>query len=549
MSHLRHWLPLHEHEKYLKTVNQDPAHLVNIQPHSIEGGDPYYIGDVYQARTTPQGWELDCSERPYLSHVKALSTPLPHLRYLADWMEVTCAPPKWKFIKQNPQNQEHRAQRASVCMLDFRDGKLVEERRFAHARDVADRLGLPDHDDVESRLFIVEDLSRDVIEALGARFDIDPLFFRSQISDYLWYNIKDPWVELPDLDLVQQERSHFCMRYMRARYFRSPESFAEATTETGRFNVLRRLDSDKNHKTVLDEQGENVALARAKASVWIRPNKAHESGVLGIILVDPTVKEGFSLWGGYRSFFNSTGMPDPRAQQSGPEVPPAPSRKSLFEDVVFWSKHMTERDLEAIASDPRTIAVQMYKLVIADWLTLIKYITARLGQIEWELENPDFRKDSAGVDASLQKLHPWRRSVPLYRSFIADTIDRIFPQELAQYANRIERIVAVATAIISIEESRRAIAQNKNLARLTYLASIFVPMSFVSSFFSMSEDVTALSSTYWIYFCTALPLTIVALCVADFLHVQKLLSYIVGRTGDGLKAIREPTPPTKKTEK
>lgn len=34
------------------------------------------------------------------------------------------------------------------------------------------------------RLYIGEDLSRDVIEALGEKFDIEPAFFREQIVDY-----------------------------------------------------------------------------------------------------------------------------------------------------------------------------------------------------------------------------------------------------------------------------------------------------------------------------------------------------------------------------
>lgn len=42
---------------------------------------------------------------------------------------------------------------------------------------------------VKLRLFVVEDLSRDVIEALGSKFDIDPSFFREHLVDYVWYNV------------------------------------------------------------------------------------------------------------------------------------------------------------------------------------------------------------------------------------------------------------------------------------------------------------------------------------------------------------------------
>lgn len=46
-------------------------------------------------------------------------------------------------------------------------------------------------DDIVMRLFVVEDLSRDVIEMLGEQFNIDPHVFRAHIFDNAWYNIRD----------------------------------------------------------------------------------------------------------------------------------------------------------------------------------------------------------------------------------------------------------------------------------------------------------------------------------------------------------------------
>ena len=70
--------------------------------------------------------------------------------------------------------------------------QLLEDSKFNHN---------PEH----ARIFIVEDLSRDVIEAFGAQYDINPLFFRSHILDFLWYNTRDPWAELQDLSHINQE--------------------------------------------------------------------------------------------------------------------------------------------------------------------------------------------------------------------------------------------------------------------------------------------------------------------------------------------------------
>lgn len=81
-------------------------------------------------------------------------------------------------------------ERTNVCLLEYpKEGPGVEEKRFddcAELKDCLDVMG--ENESVQTRLFVVEDLSRDVIEALGYHFKIDPSFFREHIVDYAWYN-------------------------------------------------------------------------------------------------------------------------------------------------------------------------------------------------------------------------------------------------------------------------------------------------------------------------------------------------------------------------
>lgn len=83
--------------------------------------------------------------------------------------------------------------RTNVCLLEYpRQGPGVEESRFYDSAGLRDCLeGLHENDSVKTRLFVVEDLSRDVIEALGHHFKIDPSFFREHIVDYAWYNTSE----------------------------------------------------------------------------------------------------------------------------------------------------------------------------------------------------------------------------------------------------------------------------------------------------------------------------------------------------------------------
>lgn len=138
----------------------------------------------------------------------------------------------------------------------------------------------------------------------------------------------------------------------------------------------------------------------------------------GVLLVDPQVKEGFPLWSGPRPFENSRSMHS--------TISAGPPRSSCFEDVIFWTQNLTSEEISLLPRDPRLFSKRILCMICAEWLTLVTYITTRLTQIDWELEHPGFRRDPLGLDASLQKLHPWRRWLPIYHAMITETIEKVF---------------------------------------------------------------------------------------------------------------------------
>ncbi|KAI1211762.1 uncharacterized protein F4807DRAFT_401046 [Annulohypoxylon truncatum] len=509
--------------------------------------DDYFNGDIYGQSPCRhvQQWETpemsDASKMPYLVHIKSLSMGWPHLRYLAEWMEVTTSPTKWQLIRDSPKLEEIRKERATrtkIKAIDFISGQpAIHMHDIDSPNDLAQYLDQPAVPEA-TRLYVVEDLSRDVIEQLGYKLDIDPLFFREHINDYTWYNTRDPWVELPDLDIVSRSRSYFRLMYMHPRYFTTRDSYDKALKQAGKFNVLRRLDEDNEHESLFDDESATVALVRSKASFWIRRSSNSQQAV-GVLLIDPSITEGFPLWKGYRPFRNS---PSPSNKTSF-EVPP---RTSLFEDLIFWIRQTSQQDIDAIQHNPNAMAFRILEIICAEWLTLSRYITARLGQIEWEIESPErfqvkkinLQQESINFNTSLKKLHTWRRRLPIYKAMVADTHTKLFPKvesgsgrrdcvadlkkdfeivsgHIDDLLSRTERIAAVATAVTAIEESRRAIEQNKTLGRLTYLAVIFAPLSFVSSFFSMSTDLSGLTQTIWVYFCVAVPISFFVYLLVD----------------------------------
>ncbi|KAI5356973.1 Putative Mg2+ transporter protein, CorA-like/Zinc transport protein ZntB [Septoria linicola] len=579
-----------------------------IQPHTDEGGDAYYIGDAYEEinprcanewRVSPQ------DDSAYLQYVKHLAKSLPHLEYLAHWMEVTAAPPKWKFIRKYPAKRADRAKKTKVCVIDYEKGNPPHAQQFDDTDRLLNKLKTSEdqNEEPQVRLLVIEDLSRDLVAGLGEHYDIDPLFFVSHIGDYLFHNTRDRWVELPDLDVDARRKSHFHLQYLRPRYFKTETEFDEAEKESGIFNVLRRLDSDRSRKRLqqglLDLEGASVTLARAKTSLWVRPQTPGlpkqdgdqattgaeqeaeaQSGkkvpvaktkqtILAILLVDPTVTTGHALWGGYRPFGETISM---REWQKAPQkLVDAPERKSLYDDVVHWSTRLTDADIDLVLRDSRNIALPMYRLVVAEWLCVLKYMTTMLGKIEWEFEKPHWGEQPSDIDRLLKKLSPWRRNVGYYQTMITQAISRLFPptlgaqldplgdpaaqptlanpstpsynasgilslwtdfknikQQMNETQARIKSIENMATNAINIEEARRAVdqneravQQNKNVARLTFLAAIFIPMNFTTSFLSMSPDFSNAKQTIWLFFVLGIPITIAALAIVDLTHPEE----------------------------
>lgn len=597
---------------------------------------------------------LSPRDKPYLHHVKQLGQSWPHLRTLADFMEIGTSPQRWK--PDNPQAQsldvssigasstgkeangdihtlpdveakssqrpekpkpwlrlrnaikkgkgnapvpdaqltrDDRARRTNVCKLDYlKDGGVHSTRYTSPETLRMEGLSRSDSDAATKfRLFVVEDLSRDVIEILGSHFQIDPSFFRAHILDYAWYNVRDPYRDPPNLNIVARHQPWVQFRFAMARYFSSSDEFQEGFKEAERFNVHRRPDDDANNYSFWDKEDAIIGVSRAKASFWVQePTPAGEPGigelpspatvhlgtcltrrsVVGILLLDPTIKAGKPLWCGSRNWetpaFDNTQYRRPATHR--PELTHA--ENSFFDRFIYWAQ---KRDVfakwetsqspsgkgDSPWEDAQAPLQALLHLVCSEWLTVSDYIKARLNLIDWEIAYPQhFLRTGHRIDIALQKLHVWRRWVPLHREMLSETLEGVFdfsPRTasmdaqnlpvvkvsankfngleayrhdfslvyayMEEYQHRIDRLTSVATAFISIEDSRRGYGASKDVGRLTWLATIFIPLSFVATLLSMQSDVTELADSMRVWAMVAFPVIGVMLAIvflSDNLH-------------------------------
>jgi hypothetical protein len=282
---------------------------------------------------------------PYLQHVKQLEAAWPHLCTLTDFMEIGTTPSRWDAATEPPplppaaratwatlrnrklqrappierdleakegdadqkkgwfdivdnfQNRfgpkqsigaldrETRWKVTKVCRLDYPETGSVRSSTFTTPETLRNEgLAKPSaDDDIQFRLYVVEDLSRDVIEILGAHFHVDPSFFRAHIVDFAWSNVRDRFRDPPNLRVVSKHQSWTQFRYATARYYATSDEFKKGCDEAEAFNVQRRPDDDLNNIAFWDDENAKVGVTRARASLWVQDSKASDGPGIGEI--------------------------------------------------------------------------------------------------------------------------------------------------------------------------------------------------------------------------------------------------------------------------
>jgi hypothetical protein len=97
-------------------------------------------------------------------------------------MEVSTTVSRYKYLSRHPEERKKRAVRVNVTQIDFKHGTKPQDTPYTDNAALLKGLndGRQTEDKIDARVYVVEDLSRAVIEAFGSRFDIDPHFFRGE---------------------------------------------------------------------------------------------------------------------------------------------------------------------------------------------------------------------------------------------------------------------------------------------------------------------------------------------------------------------------------
>lgn len=177
------------------------------------------------------------------------------------------------------------------------------------------------------------------------------------------------------------------------------------------------------------------------------------------------------------------------------------------------------------------------RMVITEWLLYSLLMSRYIKLYEYSVESVKERIQSLEGEDILD-LYRWRRrtqqslnklqtmkwfieqrsrgftSTQPFDELIQD-IEHISTQ-IGKYGNILETMVPVVTSMIQLIDSRRSMKETIYVKRLTYIALVFLPLSYVAALFSMSEKFAIGSSGFKIYLATAIPLLLLVLATSNF---------------------------------
>ena len=421
------------------------------------------------------------------------------------------------------------------------------------SENVSDFAGtLAHYSQLLGRALIIEFISKELIEELGNRFDIEPWFFASYIHQ-AWRNTKTQSTQQCTLPSREKKQTFLSLHYHRTL------SFGALDAE---YVQLRRQSQYERKVFVVPATGEErIGLAQHCCSVLMveRPNQSWicecmaaiiqvvSSSLTAIILADPAIDGQYlpgrehnrlpvrapstPFLGGCEDFDTRSAHGRDLTGQPG-----ATNRSMLDELVHYWTVSPPSM-FDAHRPTLRALAYYPLKIVAAEWVNYIALMAFSMKAHELSMKpSANISAELVALNLSLRNLQTWRRRVLSTQGKLRQAVRFIDRQlkvdggnedwdalredyefingEVDSHGQRLEAMIPLVTSAVQLVESRRSLVETANVSRLTVLALVFIPLTYVASIFSMSDQFGPSGSKFWVYFTVAVPITVLVVAIA-----------------------------------
>ncbi|KAJ4302820.1 hypothetical protein N0V90_001711 [Kalmusia sp. IMI 367209] len=460
----------------------------------------------------------------YKTYVKALCSRNPSLQNLASFLS-------------DPNIPTHGCR---VAALDFKDGVSCPDVRTEVKvgrldQELHEIIQAHGSQKLQGRILVIEDLTKNIVELLGTSLGIDPLFFAMHLHVVSRSGMRHQTPDQATLPSRLSSQKFTNMSYHRAI------TCDTISIEGGR---LQR-DTNIDRKLIFLPSTTIGLVQHCLSVIHLDPNKARNFW-LALVLVDPAISYKYYVDGQKRDEENIVHLPSqPFLGLYEDFLPPPPfidsfstdtegQRGSLVEDLqYYWTRAVPEC---FDATNPSLQAVSYYplKIVAAEWVKYVAVMHHCLKKFEYQHNRlPDL--DQFNID--LGELQAWGRRAflsqskvealirllrsPSFNSHKADhKLDclaedlELILHKLQDAGRRLENTLPIVMTSVQIADTRRTYAEQADIKRLTVLALVFVPLTFIASLFSMNTENMPGSKDFWVYFAVAIPVTLLVVLIA-----------------------------------
>ncbi|KAH6642910.1 hypothetical protein C7974DRAFT_386384 [Boeremia exigua] len=459
-----------------------------------------------------------------------------------DYVRTLCARnPSLLTLHSFLANPKARAYGCHVTALDFHHGTATPSVRLIPDIDclsyelgeppgsLAKEKGRNTNQSLHGRVLIVEDLTVQVIELLGSALDLDPLFLATHLHTVHRTGMRH---QTPD-DATLPSRFHG-RDFVNVSYHQ-PLTSNVAYPLGGKF----ALDAAIDRKLVF-LRATSIGLAQHRVSVI---KLRRDPGFwLALMLVDPPIGD---------TYYHSEYKDDPQHKVTLDVNPYLGTYENFMDLPRFsesWDQDQTGINLrQSMAND---LIGYWKKSLAAEWVKYIAVMQHCIKMYEYEGSQLDLEK----FNMDLRELQGWRRRSMISQQKIravirhlrtqpslnpehVSCIDKVLQDytviesDIEDAGRRLENMLPVVTSLVQIIDARQSFAETANISRLTVLALIFVPLSYISSLFSMNSENMPGSSGFWVYFAVAIPVTVIVFLVArppTVRGVQQMFAWVRG---------------------
>ena len=230
--------------------------------------------------------------------------------------------------------------------------------------------------------------------------------------------------------------------------------------------------------------------------------------------------------GGFEDFLCFSAFPDKLDPETGPP------RSSPLESFIFYWGIRQPEGFDVTCPSLFSLSYYPLKMIAAEWMTYLELLYHSIKPYEYSPSNAQPAMGQiALLNADIYALQQWSRRCMATAHKIRYTIHflehRVKEEEAMEcstlliedykqiassidtYNRRLEGLISIATSLIQAIDSRRSLTETISISRLSYLALSFIPLTFVSSLFSMNDSIAPGRNLFGLYFAVSIPLCII----------------------------------------